>query len=309
MKISLFDVIIAGMMFITFVPKHLAGFFFVFYSIFVVMVSMALKRKREIDGKWLFLICYASLISLFVHQEINVSQDGFMLQCLNTMVMFEGFIYVLFGCLFIKTAIEYSSNLKLCFWTLPIVLIPSSISHASHGRITPIVALGISLIVYLALKRKYLISAIAFFICSFGLAINWNWVVFKFACRPMVFIELLKEIKLHPFVGSGFNQTLSLDNMIAVQGNNNTVWGMLYRHNDILSIGGFLGVVAIIGAIGFVVWAIKRTGVSIYAVTIWTILLTSLFQMTMFDISKAVICLPLICSCIVGATNRRMYEV
>lgn len=305
---SIIDLLAIGMMFLSFLPKNVAGFGFVAYSIFTGVCSFALKRERDIKNPWIFLLCFASFLSIFTHRWVKISEYDFFTEYFNSMILFEGFLYIFAGCLFIKVVVDYSRKLDLVLFCLPLAMIPVITHNVLGGRITIIVASVISTLVYLIIKRQFFHAYWAGVIGAALAFYKWGWIVMKFNCRPYVWLELLRQIKDHPVLGSGFLRTLNPENMITVPGFNGTWLGWLYRHNDFLSIGAYLGILGFIGSIGFAVWCVRKVGMTIYAIPVWTIILTATFQMTFFEADKAAICLPVIAACIVGANNRRLQD-
>jgi len=257
-----------------------------------------MKPKRNYVSIPLGLLLIWSLAMVFCHNKINVVPNSIINYYFNVSIMFEGFIYMLCGIALFYSIVRYSKNPKFIFLLLPVAFYPITKNHIYGGRITIPAAFFISLIIYLFLNRKIIIASLLSLVSVITAISIWPWVQMKFACRPYVWIELLKQIKDHPFVGSGFNHTLYPDNMMWVREINSTTYGWIYRHNDFLSIGAYLGIIASVFIIWFVIENFKRIGISIYLIPFLTIVLTSFFQMTLFLPTMAAICIVIVAICI-----------
>ena len=257
-----------------------------------------MKPKREFNSLPLALFVLWSFFMIFVHNKIQIVPGNFMNQWLNMSIMFEGFIYILFGYLFIRNIVIYSSNLKFIFLLLPFALIPTIKIYTIGGQMTIYMALILSVIIYLFLKRKNTIAIILSIMSATEVIGLWPYVVKKFSCRPVVWHQLFLEIHKHPFIGSGFNHTLQPNNMIWVNYIGNVNYGWIFRHNDLLSIGAYLGAVVILFLVWFIAESLVRIGKTIYIIPFLTIALASFFQLILFDPVKGAICLTLIGVCL-----------
>jgi hypothetical protein len=293
---TLFDFAVAGILFITFISNiFYQGTFFIFYSIFILILTRLMRPRRNYISVPLVLFTLWSLALVFARNNIKIVPNAVMNYYFNVSIMFEGFIYILFGVLLFDSIVRYSTNLKYLLFLLPVFSYPLYKTFAHSGRVTPVAALLVSVTIYLFLKRKFLL-ALSLSIASLITAVSmWKWIVLKFSCRPLVWGELLSQIKHHPWIGSGFNHTLFPDNMIYV---NLRAYGWTFRHNDILSIGAYLGVVALLLIVWFLIQSIRKIGVSLWLIPFLTIVLTSFFQMTMFSPDKAVICIVICAVCV-----------
>jgi hypothetical protein len=130
--------------------------------------------------------------------------------------------------------------------------------------------------------------------------LNFHRLKLNFIARPLAVKYLIGEIKLHPFVGTGFNKTLNPDNMFFVK-----KWGWLYKHNDLLALASYLGIPSLAFMVYFIIDTIKKLKISWRLVICLTILITSLFQMTFFFVDKAVICLLILSVCITEAIENK----
>jgi hypothetical protein len=214
--------------------------------------------------------------------------------------MSEGFIYIFFGVLLFKTIAEYGRNLKLLYLTVPLSLIPTISFMLYHGQVSIVMAFVLAGIIYLLFTKRFKFAAILTFLflllgafIHFGDArLNlYQWVYMKFACRPYVWIELGKQILEHPLVGSGFNKSLDLDNMVWIRQIGAVVYGFLWRHNDYLSITAFLGLPILLPIVMVLRGLFIRFKSFAYIAPFMAFCICSFFQMTMFQPEKA---LPII---------------
>jgi hypothetical protein len=126
--------------------------------------------------------------------------------------------------------------------------------------------------------------------------LNYNSIIGYFSTRILMFKELIKDILSHPFIGTGFNKTLNPDNMkFIIEGRN----GWLWRYNDTISLGAYIGIFAIICLVWFMIETVRKIGFNYHLVIFLTIILISSFQMTVFFVEKAVSCLLLTGLCLV----------
>lgn len=136
----------------------------------------------------------------------------------------------------------------------PLSIIPVINMFIGHygwsNSFTGLFALFVSVSVYLVVKRNFI--KLSFWLISGLTFIGINYVHFfrKFGIRMSLWVQSIKDIGLHPFIGSGFDNSLSM-NMIDA-GN-----GLMYRHNDYLNIARDLGIPFLI-LILIVVWGVLR---------------------------------------------------
>jgi hypothetical protein len=307
---SLFDILLMGIFYIVFIPDYFhKGVFFILYTIMLWIFSSIQKPLRSYNSIPLTLFVLWALISVFPHNSMDLVHrpKSVINYYFNVSMMCEGFAFILAGYMLVKIIAEHSKNLRVAFLIIPILFLQKiyenyiCLKQDSHGgRITIVAAIAVSVIIYLFIHRKYILASIGVGICSIGSVIGWAFLVQKFECRPYVWGQMILDMVKHPLFGTGFNNTLMPDNMTYVNNILNTEYGWLYRHNDFLSIGAYLGVPALIFIGLWVITLIKRTINSVYVIPILAIVLTCFFQMTVFDPDKAVICLVLTGICIKG---------
>lgn len=304
---SVFDVLVAGMLGITFLPDiFLQGTFFVFYSIFIFSLTLFMKPRREFVSLPLACIVLWALGMVFTHNKVNVVPDSIINYYFNVSIMFEGFIYILVGVMLFRSVVIYSKNPNFIFALIPIALIPLIKNSIYLGSISLIAAFTVSIIIYLFLNRE---KFIAMALSAIGIAtaiLIWPWIVLKFTCRPYVWIELGKQIIEHPFIGRGFNHTLIPDSMVWIRKIGQVTYGWIYAHNDYLNLGACLGAIVLVFLAWFVVESLRRIGKTIYIIPFLTIVLTSFFQITMFLPYKAAICILTASICIKENIKERL---
>jgi len=302
---SLFDVFAMGILSVNFLKDSFQReIFFIFYIIFLLSFAASLKEKRHYQNIWLTLILLWSFAGVFIH-SFYIYKGSITMRYLNLYLLSEGFIYILFGVLFFVTVIRYSTNIRFVYLLSPILLIPWIKDHsmqffADYGRHTLIVSFLLSVLIYLFLRKKYKFLSVIILFLTVLLFFKFDVIRSRFLCRPYVFEYLIKSIINHPFVGAGFNKGLAPDNAIF-----GGYWGGVYKHNDYLSIGAYLGLPIVFFIIMFVRRTIRDIKLSIWLIPFLTIAIMSFFQMTMFDIAKAVSCVFITILCVLRAYKKK----
>lgn len=318
---SFFDFLVGGFLFITmFGNDWQRGMFLVFYSAFLVIVSLLIKPKRDYKSLPLVLLTLWSLIGAFIH-SFEIYQNSITIRYVNFYMMIEGFIYILFGVLFIHTIIRYSTNLKFIFLLIPFAIIPWFSGLVHTGSTTPMAALGIAIVVYLFLSKRLIWGICALISGIVGVWLNWSWICMKFVCRPLAWYQLIVNIFYRPercFDGSIIDSGIQLSPILqellkkrpllleikpwlaSIFGggfensiNNNYMWvdkdtfGWIYMHNDYFHLAQCLGPIVLIFLTWFIINCFKRIGRSIYIIPFLAIVLICFFQLTMFQPGKA----------------------
>lgn len=268
------------------------------FGVFTLLVlSLFLRRKREFINIPLALFLLWSIASIFIH--VKLATTGVVFEYLNIYLMANGFIYLLSAVLLYKLVIEYSDSLIPYILTFCVALIPYA-SRAIHGgRVTIIFAFLLANIIWLW-KRKRLYSVWLMVYTLLAAVCNYKWIMMKWGCRPVVWGELARKALEHPFIGSGFKHMIGMpESMIYVP---TSRYGIVFKHNDYLAIGGSLGIVATILLVWFVIGEILKVK-NYGAVLLMTMAITPMFQCTMYNLYTATLFL------VVGALiTRRSYE-
>jgi len=287
---TLFDICASiGVLGILCIPKELYGFYFCFYSMFLLIIGMSVQNERNICFKELTILSIIALTGLFIH-AFEYWSWSLAYQYLNFYLMFEGFGYVFFGCMLVSSLITKSLNIRWMYITLPIAVIPYINQSMYCGRGSIVFSISIATVIYFMLKQK---KWIAFSVASLSLCallFNLPWFAMKFECRIPVWEQLIGDILQHPFIGQGFNHLLAPDNMMI--STSMDTW--IFKHNDYLNIMQCLGVVVMFPILFFIKRLISVTRRSWRIIPVLSIVIVSFFQMTMFQANNALIVLCLI---------------
>jgi hypothetical protein len=300
---TLFDLCaVIGIIGMGLIVPELKGLYFIFYSIFVVCIGFYLHPVYQSHGfNSLTLISLCGLSSLFAH-SFFINTQSITFQYLNVYLMFEGYIYVFFGCLLFYTLATKARNLRLFILTLPLAGL-GWIKYALHGgQMSIIIAMLFGFIVYLTYKRRFLLLDMLICLTLCVIAVNHKWLLMKFSLRPGVWTELCRMIWNHPFIGEGFNKFVGQDqNGIILWNSSRTiVMNCLYRHNDYLNIATLYGVPVLIGIALFIKEGIDKLKTSWMIAPFLAFCMLCFVQATMFSPDKALV---LICSTAVFYTE------
>jgi len=302
---SFFDLAVTGILYINFIcDSFKAQMFLIFYSILIICLSIMSKQQRQYSNKFLSLFMLWGFVSLFIH-SYDIPKHSIVLRYINLYLMSEGFIYILFGGLFLITIVKYSRNMRIIWILAPLLILPwiRDYSIGASHKFTWICAIIISLLIYSILRKRLVAVLSILSISSIFIIKNFAMMKVRFACRPELIKIFLAQITEHPFIGTGFNKFLSPDNMIF-----SPYWGWLYRHNDILSITAYLGIPIFIIIFLFIADLTKKTGVNYRLILLLILINISFFQMTIVRPDKAVSYLLILGFIIIeNIKNRRKY--
>lgn len=286
---SFFDLsVMAGIFGILWLPKVYQGIYLVFFSIFICSLTLMLKPIKNWKSIGLALFVLWSFVSVFIHSWM-VDAKSVTYKWVNFSLMSEGFIYILFGSILLVNIVNYSRNIKLIYFIIPIAMIPWIKVMLYHGQISPMLGLAVAFIAYLIMKKEYMIAVILTVPMIIGCLVKHEWIIMKWICRPYVWVELLKQIKEHPFVGSGFNKFLTPDNLTWIRQIGAVTYGWLWRHNDYLSIAAFIGTPVLLPIGLFISEVFNKLRYSWKVVPFMAIAIMCFFQMTMFSAEKSFI--------------------
>ncbi|MFA6067531.1 MAG: hypothetical protein WC810_03020 [Janthinobacterium sp.] len=291
---SIFDLSIAGLLATPFIKQGLQGFYFVIYSLFLCSLTLVTKPIRNYKSIPLTLFVLWALVSIFLHNELKLVPGSIMNQYFNSMIIFEGFLYMFCGAMVIKLIITYARNLKFLYLLLPFAIIPIAKIMLLGKCMTIVLAFCVSMIVYLFMIKRRVLASIGAMAGMFMVIGNWQWLCMKWQARPAAWLCMLENIRDHPFIGNGFCKFV----------NGNLIWakmnklGWIWRHNDYLSIWDSLGIIAIISVVWFLICSFIRIGRHPSIILFITIIITCFFQMTMLFADRGVICLIIISLCL-----------
>lgn len=283
---SFFDLCLTGILITPFIKDGTKqNIYFIFYLIFLTCLSIGLKPKRQYTSIPLMLLTLWAFIGVFIHSYIIPHKESIVMQYLNMYLLSEGFIYILFGGLFITLVVRYSKNARFLCFLVPLGMIPLLQQVKTSENVTFFASIGVSIGIYLILRRKWLYASILAVFGGALVAHKWPLIAMKWQARPLVFKQLLKEIYKHPFWGSGFYHGLEHPNfMIWVKEKD---WGWIWRHNDWLSIGAYLGIFATVSLLWFYSVSLKKIGIRPALIPFLAIGIMSTFQMNFFRIERA----------------------
>lgn len=311
--------------------------FIVLYTAFLCALGFISPPKRRFHSFPLGAIILWALLGLFLH-HFEIYPISFTSKWPNYYLMAEGFLYILFGSLFIKTVIEHSTNLLYIYVLIPIIFIPWYKGLFYLGSVTPLAAICVSTVIFLFITRRFLIASIISLAGVVGAILNWPWICLKFACRPLIWGQLFKNmfyhaikregntiidvgIELSPFFqrfidkyipekfqpwlasiyGSGFSEYLGREYTWV----DKDKFGWAFRQNDFLALGECLGPIVFVLIIWFVAESLIRIGRRPALIGFLTIVLVCAFQQTMFFPGKAGICLLIGTVCLCQGIKRR----
>jgi hypothetical protein len=310
---SLFDVIVcAYLCFISFWGNvYETRIMFNLGVIFILCCSIFLKPIREYRSLPLALFTVWTFISIFLHSYKSVFDErSIIMKYINVFVLSEGFIYVFSGAFLFYLVIKYSKQLWFYILTICVCLLPLFNLAVYHGKMTWVTSFLGALFIYALVNRKYIWVKISVGLASSGLLLLGlkyilltqqeakNVLYYKFSCRPYIWIQMFKNFQEHWVIGSGFPHYLGFPNMMWVD----KIWGVtqgwLFKHNDYLGIGIYLGIPAIILILWFVLENYWRVRKSAWSIGVLTIALIPTIQCAMFDVYRASLFLVIAAICV-----------
>jgi len=315
---SLFDVLVCSyLLFISFWPNNYeTRIAFNLGIIGMLSFTLALKPLRGFKSLPLALIVLWTFISIFLHSyKPDYAQDTIVYKYLNVFVLSEGFIYVFSGAFLLYLVIRYSKSLWLYIGTLGICLIPYFKSAYTHGKMTPVVSFLLALLIYSIINKRWFWAKISVSLMGLGASALWlkwfltvqqeakNVIYFKFACRPYIWVQLWRNLKDHWVLGTGFPHYLGVSNMFWVGKIGKVEQGWLFRHNDYLGIGVYLGTLIILLILWFLVEQVVKIRSRLSVIGLLTLAIMPIFQCTMFNVYNASICLTIAGLCIRSGIN------
>ena len=285
----------------------------------LLSLSLFLKPLRNYKSLPLAVIVLWTFISIFIHSyKVDYSKDTIIYKYINVFVLSEGFIYVFSGAFLLYLVIRYSKSVWIYIVTLFGCLIPYFTKAYVHGKMTMVVSFLLALLIYSIVNKRWLWTKISIAIMSLGVSALWlkwfftvqqeakNVIYFKFACRPYIWIQLWRNLKEHWVVGTGFPHYLGVSNMFWVGKIGKVEQGWLFRHNDYLGIGVYLGSGIILLLLWFIIANSMKLRQSLALIPFLTIAIMPIFQCTMFDVYNASIILTIAGLCIrSGASGLR----
>jgi hypothetical protein len=342
---SFFDVCVGGILAIYLIPGNdNRSLFIVFYSMFLLILTLGMKPKREYKSVPLMLLALWSFLGMFIHSFAIYPKSitySYRIFC-NTM---EGFLYLFFGIVFIQRVVSYSTNPRFIYFFIPFSIVGLIPGLQYVGSSTVLVALGISISIYLLLSRQWLKFGVTL---GAGLVIiisKWSWLIFKFKSRPFSFYQLGMNMFYNPMrrdgtdiidpgielsplfekwlstyaswviphkawlasvFGSGFPQYMVTDYKWVVY--KGYKFGWAHKHSDYMNIANCLGPIILLPVVWFIVQSLKTIGVRPALILFMMIMFTMMAQLTMFDPGKAGVCLMIIALTITDGVRSKKGE-
>lgn len=318
---SFFDICVGGFLVIPCLRDDWnKGTFIIFYSAFLVLLGFATKPKREYKSLPLILLAIWSLINVFIH-SYEAATKSITFKYHNFGTMAEGFLYIFLGAMLIITIVRHSTNLRYIFFLVPISICSWYFGLVKMGSSTPFAALGVAIVVYLFLSKRFLWGSLATVMGTVVAILHWPWLCMKWACRPLVWGQMATNIihrqvryvdgeiidpgiQLAPYLqkifdgnqrlleikpwlasifGSGFENSIYNKYMWV----DKDKYGWIYMQNDILHLAQCLGPIALILMAWFLIDSFKKIGSSIFLIPFLTVFLICSFQLTMWQPGKA----------------------
>lgn len=294
--------------------------FFVYYSWLIILVTFFLKPQRHYRNYFLYALGIWSFLGVFIHQRIVAIPDNILNAYMCKSIASEGFLYVFMGIAVLRAIVMYSHNVKFVYFLCVIGYLTMLPKMIWSGSMSPLMAILVSITAWFWIEKKYKTATLMTLVGANIVAWNWPWLCMKFACRPAVWAWLLRDTfylntamydvqqlyifnhavpveiaqRIHWIFGYGFCKFI-WGNAIAVPMDG---WNWLFRHNDFLGLGNYLGIPALIMCSGFAISTIRFIGRRPALIGFLAVCLTCFFQMTMFLPDKGTLCLLVGAVCI-----------
>ena len=150
-------------------------------------------------------------------------------------------------------------------------------NYSFSGVFALFMAIGIVLLI----KRKFMWLGVTSVLLGLFIFPNLSQFLGKATLRFEVWMISLKEIVAHPFIGNGFDNTLSA-NMV------NSTAGYMYRHNDYLNIARDLGLPFLAIILAGIYKILRRTKIDYFFVAILVLAVSSMTWTSMYFARLAV---------------------
>lgn len=297
---SFFDMCV--LVFITILPlvsvenwdrNMVQGIIFVFGTIFLMGVGFMLEPRRHYRSIALTVLVFISFIHVFWHSFIRSiggeKLPDFLTFWASFSLLAEGFMYIFFGALLIKTIVENAKNYG--WYYIPILYYIGVYFHNKVFDIptnqyfgwsmSPIMACGLATIIVLFRinKKVSLVAIIPMLILTI---VKWKRLVMKWGARPVRWWYTILKIRDGWFLGTGFDDKISAKDGFVFNPVKGPHQGWGWRHNDLLELGEFLGVIAMIAVVCFIIRNLYKAKISIAYYLAIAATLLCLFQRTMF---------------------------
>lgn len=301
----MFDILVNCLAFgIFFLPdEYYRNILFVFGILFLWCLSLIARPKRVFSSISLGFLLTLSLFGVFLH-AYTISIDSIVFRYLNVYLMFEGFVYLLAGIMFIKLFFENCEYPRIYYFTIPIL---TGLWLFHYGpRVTLWLALALGTTVHLFIKRRLMLAFGLLLASSCFAFLNFKFILSKWVCRPLVWMDMLRAIKEHPLIGFGFDKSLFPSSMIFL---GHDGFGWIFRHNDYLAVWMDLGIFALLSIMLFLLRVYSASFRRPFSIFFIAFSLCSFFQSTIYNSYHAIIILITIGVCLVlgeGNNGRKL---
>lgn len=282
-------------------PQELTqSIFFVFGTIFLMLIGYMQKPLRLYKNTPLALLGILSFTYLFYK---NWYVGSLTKQWINFNLMAEGFLYVLFGILLIKTIVENAKRYHLYYIALIVVILSwfgyTVFDMQGLGKgwsMTPILAFSMAGVVTLAMHRKARPYAIVAGLMGIvALILKWDcFLGVKWRCRIDFWKFCVNRIIESKGLGHGFVQNfncrdgfvsrelwdVSFPSLVKWTGAGSPMVG--WRNNDFLEITEYLGVIVLGLIVWFIVQTLNKAKISLAYFLFVSSIIMCFFQRTIF---------------------------
>lgn len=267
-------------------------------SIGLLCITLPMRQRRDFRSLPLALFVLWSFAGIFIHSWDNQLLQGDVAASyyLSVMILSEGFIYVLSGALLIFLIVRYAKSRIFLYSALLIASYPLMLTIFKYTRFTLPLSFAMGAVIYGFMKRKYLISSLVVLSGVIVVALKWSMFCIKLYYRPYVWMELVRFVARHPWVGAGNVKGLHRPNLFWVDsppqwminlGFSSVKQGWLLKHNDYLNVAVYMGILAMIFMIIFTFVSIRKIKHHPLCVIFLGVVIGSFFQCNMFWVYKA----------------------
>ncbi len=310
-----FDICVIA--FIVLLPMQRGGVaqrIFLVHGAFVLTLLGLICPKQRTYRSWpLFILAIWAGVNMFWRSYSGLQNEegemiAFFTQQVNWALLHEGFLYILCAILLIWSIVEHAKSWKLYF--LPILYwvvywvgakgfnmmgLEKVVKTATKNYSDPV---GWSMTILLALigagfitlvrMRKWKIVIPIGLLGLSTIIFKWQHLWVKIQSRPDFWIATIKRIINSKGLGWGFYHTISTANGLVApelpefKTIAETGWGRGWRQCDFLELGEYLGIIAFICVVWFVIETLWKapTGLAFFLGV--TALLACIVQRTMF---------------------------
>lgn len=263
------------------------NFIYIFGAIGLWCVSLGCEQRRRFKSLSLSLFSLLALVNIYLHAwDKELLKLRLTSKYINVCILSESFIFIFASIIILKLIYEYAKEYRYYIPFIIIGLVGWGRRAVHQGSMSLMLSAGLAILIYVLLNKKKLLGFSVLSSAILVVLFNWKWICFKFYPRPLVWRQLWDEFLIHPFIGQGYWRAIDFNkgDLIWVKYD---LYGPLYRHNDWLNLGIYIGVLGIIFIGWFMLkkaWSYRHTRASI---VLWFLIILPFFQMTMLELYKA----------------------